>query len=127
MVYVDRLQVHALVSRTMALGRALDVAGLAEASRRMRAIAARPHADEMRPGVRVRNTRRALRHWLDGEDGGYIQEALGELLIAALTEPAPTITDGKIVSEKDLNRDQRWQPVRPIVEVKRRPVSAGGK
>ena len=102
-------QVHALLSRAMPLGRALEAAGLGAASRHMRTLASRPNSADMRPATRVKCARRVLRHWMDAEPGQWLEEALGELIIAVLTESAVI--------------DQ----ARPIVVMKRRLVSAGGK
>ena len=104
-----------LSSTAAQLARSLERAGLAVAASHLIEIATRPHTDKMQSTTPVRRTRRSLRHWLDSEPGPWIQESIAELIVAALVEPQPAITERTDIPESNISNGAR-----PIVEVKRR-------
>jgi hypothetical protein len=73
------------LTEAMALGRALDRAGLRQTARALAEIAMRPNVLEVKPLTRVRHCEHALRCWIRGEPGPHIERAIAELLVGALT------------------------------------------
>ena len=93
-----------LQSTAAPLARALQRAGLDVAASHLITIVSRPNSSDIRPTSRIRNARRLCRRWLDGSSDNEIEEALAELIVAALTEPEPALLDHS----------------RPLIEMRRR-------